>query len=130
MPPLAAPTGTGGSPSQHSDLSCELPDQLQEFLGPFGPEVSQRVSAKTGVSEGLSHGLSPGPFGTRSSGVSKKLEASRECPLNVEKVSRTLQGHSRDMFGHFGARVLKDPGKEVFRRGLLQECTPLLAVAL
>ena len=51
-----------------------------------------------------SKGCPRGPEGPRAPGLRSVQKVSRECPQSVKKVSGTLWGHSRDTFGHSGAR--------------------------
>ena len=71
---------------------CDPADQLQESLGPFGPECPGECPH--GLSHGVSYGASSGPYRPRAP----------ECPKSVPRVCRgvvldtflTLRRHSRD----------------------------------
>ena len=78
---------------------CNTPGLLQESLRPFGPECPGSVP-------GVSLGVCLGHFGPRAP----------QCPKSVPRVSQsvrdtflTIWGHSRDTFGHSGARGPKGP---------------------
>ena len=65
LPRIQVASNAQSTFNQLSAMPCEHPDQQQESLRPFAPEVSwgvsPKVSPKTGVCEGVFPGMSPGP---------------------------------------------------------------------
>ena len=86
-------------PDNGNAWSCELPGQLQETFGPFGPEVCRGVSP--GVSPENGGCPTECPIGCLrrpsrpGSGVSKK------CPESVPGASRSVPDSPGTLSGHF-----------------------------